>query len=52
MHRIYLFETIGYHLVSDDPEELASYNWLIKEIDDIKKNSIKKGVPLNWGSKK
>ena len=43
--------TIGNGLESDDLEELAYYNWLIKEMDDMK-NSIKKGVPLNWGSKK
>jgi len=29
-----------YALVSDDPEELAYYNWLIKEMDDMKKDSI------------
>ena len=48
MHRIYLAATMGYGLGSDDPEELAYYNWLIKEMDDMKKYSIKKGVPLNW----
>ena len=48
MHRIYLAATMGYGLGSDDTEELAYYNWLIKEMDDMKKYSIKKGVPLNW----
>ena len=48
MHRIYLPETISYAFSSDDPEELAYYNWLIKEMDDKKKDSIKKGIPLNW----
>ena len=47
-HRIYLAATMGYSLGSDDPEELAYYNWLIKEMDAMKKYSIKKGVPLNW----
>ena len=31
---------MGYALCPDDPEELASYNWLIKEMDNIKKESI------------
>ena len=34
--------TIGNGLESDDLEELAYYNWLIKEIDDIKKTQSKK----------
>ena len=33
---------------SDDPEELAYYNKIRKEIDDMKKDSVKKGIPLNW----
>ena len=41
MNRIYLAETMCYGLGSDDPEELAYYNWFIK-IDDMKKDSIKK----------
>ena len=48
MHRIYLAATMNYGLGSDDPEELAYYNKIRKEIDDMKKNSIKKGIPLNW----
>tara|TARA_B100000212_G_scaffold271789_1_gene211188 strand:+ start:374 stop:562 length:189 start_codon:yes stop_codon:yes gene_type:complete len=48
IHRIYLAATMGYGLGSDDPEELAYYNRLIKEMDDMKKDSIKKGIPLNW----
>ena len=39
---------MGYAIGSDDPEELAYYNCLIKEMDDMKKDSIKKGIPLNW----
>ena len=46
MHRIYLAATMNYGLGSDDPEELAYYNKLMKEIDEMKKNSIKKGIPL------
>jgi len=41
MHRIYLAMTIGYALGSDDLEELAYYNRLRKEMDDMKKDSIK-----------
>ena len=48
MHRIYLAATMRYGLGSDDSEELAYYNWLIKEMDNMKKDSIKKGIPLNW----
>ena len=48
IHRIYLAATMGYGLGSDDPEELAYYNKIRKEMDDMKKDSIKKGIPLNW----
>ena len=48
MHRIYLAATLNYGLGSDDPEELAYYNKIRKEMDDMKKDSIKKGIPLNW----
>ena len=48
MHRIYLAATMNYGLGSDDPEELAYYIKIRNEIDDMKKDSIKKGIPLNW----
>ncbi len=48
MHRIYLAATMNYGLGSDDPEELAYYNKIKKEMDDMKKDSIKKGIHLNW----
>ena len=48
MHRIYLAATMNYGLGSDDPEELAYYNKIRKEMDDMKKDSIKKGIPLSW----
>ena len=48
MHRIYLAATMNYGLGSDDPEELAYYNKIRKEMDDMKKEPIKKGVTLNW----
>ena len=48
IHRIYLAATMGYGLGSDDPEELAYYNKIRKEMDDMKKDSVKNGIPLNW----
>ena len=46
MHRIYLAATMNYGLGSDDPEELAYYNKIRKEMNDMKQESIKKGIPL------
>ena len=46
MHRIYLAATMNYGLGSDDPDELAYYNKIRKEMDDIKKEPAKKGYPL------
>ena len=48
MHRIYLAATMNYGLGSDDPEELAYYNKLRKEMDEIEKDAVKKGISLNW----
>ena len=48
MHRIYLAATMDFGLGSDDPEELAYYKKLRKEMDDMKKDKVKKGVPLTW----
>ena len=48
IHRIYLAATMNYGLGSDDPEELAYYNKIRKEMADIKKDHVKKGIPLNW----
>ena len=48
MHKIYIAATMNYGLGSDDSEELAYYNKIRKEMDDMKKDSIKKGIPLNW----
>ena len=50
MHRIYLAATMNYGLGSDDPEELAYYNKIKKEMDDMKKDPIKKGITLNWNT--
>jgi hypothetical protein len=38
---------MNYGLGSDDPEELAYYNKIKKEMDDMKKEPVKKGIPLN-----
>ena len=48
MHKIYLAATMNYGLGSDDLEELAYYNKIRKEIDDMKKEPVKKGIPLNF----
>ena len=48
MHRIYLAATMGYGLGSDHPEELSYYKKIRKEMDDMKKDSVKKGIPLRW----
>ncbi len=50
MHRIYLAATMEYGLGSDNPEELAYYNKLKEEIDDMKKDTINKGIPFYWDS--
>ena len=47
MQRIYLAATMNYGLGSDDPEELAYYKKIRKEMDNMKKEPIKKGIPLN-----
>ncbi|MDC3147953.1 hypothetical protein OA495_01005 [Prochlorococcus sp. AH-716-I07] len=47
MHRIYLAATMNYGLGSDDPEELAYYNKIKKEMADMKNDPVKKGIPRN-----
>ena len=47
IHRIYIAATMNYGLGSDNSEELAYYNQIRKEIDDMKKDPIKKGISLN-----
>ena len=46
MHRIYLAATMNYGLGSDDSEELSYYNKIRKEMYDMKKDQIKKGITL------
>ena len=48
MHRIYLAATMNYGLGSDDPEELSYYNKIRKDMEDMKKDSVKKGIPLSF----
>ena len=48
MHKIYIAATMNYGLGSDDPDELSYYNKIRKEMDDMKKQPIKKGISLNW----
>ena len=42
MHRIYLAATMNYGLGSEDPEELAYYNKIRKEMDKMKNDTVKK----------
>ena len=48
MHRIYLAATMNYGLGSNDSEELAYYNKIRKEMNDMKKDRIKQGITFNW----
>ena len=48
MHKIYLAATMNYGLGSDDQKELKYYNKIRKEIDNMKKDTIKKGININW----
>ena len=48
MHRIYIAATMNYGLGSENPEEIAYYNKIKKQMEDMKKDSVKKGIPLKW----
>ena len=48
MHKIYLSATMKYGLGSNDPEELAYYIKIREEMDNIKKDTVKKGIPIRW----
>ena len=39
---------MNYGLGSDDPEELAYYNKIRRKMVNMKKDPVKKGIPLNW----
>ena len=47
MHKIYIAAIMNYGLGFDDPEELAYYNKIRKEMDDMKKQPIKRGISFN-----
>jgi len=48
IHRIYLAATMGYGLGSDDPEEVSYYKKFKKEMKDMNKDPLKKGIPLSF----
>ena len=48
MHKIYLAATMNYGLGSDDSEELAYYNKIREDMNNMKKDPIKKGKTFNW----
>ena len=50
MHRIYIAATMNYGLGSDNPEEIAYYNKIKKQMEDMKKDSVKKGIPLKFNT--
>ena len=50
MHRIYIAATMNYGLGSDNPEEIAYYKKIKKQMEDMKKDSVKKGIPLKWNT--
>ena len=45
-HRIYIAATMNYGLGSNDHEEVAYYNKVRKEMDDMKKEPFRRGIPL------
>ena len=48
MHKIYFAATMNYGLGSDDQKELKYYYKIRIEMNDKKRQPIKKGIPLNW----
>ena len=50
IHKIYLAATMNYALGSEDPEELAYYKKIRKEMAEMKKEPVKKGIPPNRDS--
>ena len=47
MHKIYLAATMKYGLGSNDLEEIAYYNKIREEMDEIKKRPLKKEYHLD-----
>ncbi len=52
MHRIYFAATMNFGIGSDYLEELAYYRKIRKDMDDMKKEPVKKGITLNWYNRK
>ena len=52
MQRIYISATMNFGLGSDDPAELAYYNKIRKEMNNMKKEPFKRGIPLKWDNPK
>ena len=50
LQKIYLAAILNYGLGSDDPEELAYYNKVRKEMADMKNDPVKKGISINWNA--
>ena len=48
MHRIYIAATMGFGIGSNDTEELIFHNKIRREMDEMKKDSVKRGIPLRW----
>ena len=48
MQRIYLAATVVYSFGSEDPVELSYYNKIRKDMEDLKKYSVKKGISLSF----
>ncbi len=48
IHKIYISATMNFGLGSDNPEEIAYYNKIKKQMEDMKKDSVKQGIPLKW----
>ena len=48
IHRIYMAAIMGYGLGSDDPREVSYYKKIRKELEDMKKDSIKKVISQSF----
>ena len=48
MQRIYLAATMKFGLGSNNPEEFVYYNKIREKMDEMKKDKVKKGIPLRW----
>ena len=48
IHKIYIAAIMNYGLGSDDPKEVAYFDKIRKEMEDMKNEPIKKGITLNY----